>query len=537
MAHTPDDHSRYGTNIATVLKPVKAVELSEVPGIIAGLRTAFGSDRTLSREWRIQQLKAVIRMINECKKDLCEAMLKDLHKSAFEGYVTELELVLSEAQVAIAHLDEWMTPKKTSNSALNIPCWSTTQHDPLGLVFVMGAWNYPVQLALAPLVGAIAGGNCVVIKPGSYSVAVSNCLARIIPKYMDSKCIRVIEGNRHMTTALLKERFDKIFFTGSGFVGRIVALAAAEHLTPCVLELGGKSPFIIDRSANLVHASERLVWGSFLNGGQTCVRPDFVMVHKDVADAFFKHVQTTLIKFYGENPQHTEWFGRCINDSAFKRLIKLMNDNMDLVVVGGDRDASDKYIQPTVYDFGTDLKAFESNPLMQDELFGPLLPCVRYSETEEAVQFVRRLATGKPLALYAFSSDSKFIDTIKTRTTSGGLVINDCLMHLANHALPFGGVGSSGMGSYHGHYSFQCFTHEKAVLQKSSFLDESFLFKPLLAVRFPPYTPFKKFMVKTFSHPVVEKIVNFPIPFVRSLLKLMAVCLVCYALGFRVVRV
>lgn len=533
---TADSTSRYGDKIATKLTALKDIRPSDVPDLVADIRSVFDSERTLSRTWRVQQLKALLRMVEECKKEMCEALQKDLHKSPFEGFVTELGLVESECQVAIAKLDSWMAPTKTSNSALNIPCWSTTQQDPLGVVLIMGAWNYPMQLALAPLVGAIAGGNCVLLKPGSYAVATSNCLARLIPKYMDQKCIRVIEGNRDISSAILKERFDKIFFTGSGYVGRIVARAAAEHMTPTVLELGGKSPCIIDRTANLEHAAERLVWGSFLNGGQTCVRPDFAMVHEDVADKFFQQIQVTMLKFYGPNPKETEWFGRCINQSAFKRLSKLVDDNKERMVVGGQTDANDKYIQPSVFDFGSDMKAFESSGLMRDEIFGPLLPCYRYSDTEEVISFVRRLCTGKPLALYAFGSDPKFAESIKTRTTSGGLIINDCLMHLANHELPFGGVGASGMGHYHGHFSFECFTHKKAVLEKSQFLDQSILFKPLLAARFPPYTPFKQFLVKTFTHPFVEKVVNFPVPFIRTLLKLAVAVAVFYALGFRITR-
>lgn len=463
-------------------------------------------------------------------------MLADLHKSPFEGVVTELALVESEIHTALEKLSTWMTPTKKGNSALNIPCWATTQRDPLGVVLVMGAWNYPMQLSLAPMVGAIAGGNCVVLKPGSYAVHSSNCLARLIPQYLDPACVRVVEGNRTVTSALLKERFDKIFFTGSGFVGRIVARAAAEHMTPCVLELGGKSPCIIDKSANLEHTAKRLCWGTFVNGGQTCVRPDFVMVHADIADDFFTQMQKTVLDFYGAKPEATKWFGRCINEAAFTRLAKLVDENKEKIVVGGATIAEERFIAPTIFDFGADQQAFTDSSLMQDELFGPLLPCVRYTDVDDAVQFVRRLPTGKPLALYAFGSNKRFIETIKIRTTSGGLCINDVLMHLANHELPFGGVGSSGMGAYHGEYSFNCFTHEKAVLQKSQFLDQTPLFKPLLAARFPPYTPFKMFLVKVFGAHVVEKLVNMPVPLVRMLLRLLCLYGAMRLLGFKITR-
>mmetsp|Transcript_5264 Transcript_5264/g.8082 ORF Transcript_5264/g.8082 Transcript_5264/m.8082 type:complete len:539 (+) Transcript_5264:130-1746(+) len=531
-----DRTSRYGDAKPKDFTVEHDIAPEEVAGVVKDMRAVFATERTYSVEWRKQQLRQFKKMIVECEQEMCAAMKTDLHKSGFEGFCTELGLVVSEIDVAISHLDQWMTPNKTSNSALNIPCWSTTQHDPLGVVLVMGAWNYPMQLSLCPMVGALAGGNCVILKPGSYAVSSSNCLARIVKKYLDPECVRVIEGNRKITSALLEQRFDKIFFTGSGYVGRIVLKAAAEHLTPCVLELGGKSPSIIDRSANLQHCVDRLIWGTFLNSGQTCVRPDFVMVHADVADDFFKLVQKTVVKFYGENPQKTEWFGRLINDAAFTRLSKLVNEHADHVVIGGQLDGGDKYISPTVFDFGTDIKAFSETSIMRDELFGPLLPCVRYTNFEDVIKFVRDLHTGKPLALYAFGTDAKFIADIKARTTSGGLVINDCLMHLGNHELPFGGVGASGMGNYHGEYSFKSLTHEKAVLEKSPAIDESILMKPLLQARFPPYTKSKQMLVRLFGTSFSDTLVNLAMPALRTLFKILAIYLIFRKLGFKIVR-
>lgn len=428
-----------------------------------------------------------------------------------------------------------MTPKKTRNSALNIPCWSTTQRDPLGVVLIMGAWNYPMQLSLAPLVGAIAGGNCVVVKPGSYAIESSHALARAISKHLDNSCIKVLEGNREMTNALLNETFETTFFTGSAFVGKIVAQAAASHLRPCVLELGGKSPTIVDKSANLEHAVQRLIWGTFINGGQTCVRPDFVMVHEDVAEKFFKLCKRFVKEFYGDNAQGSEWFGRCINAGAFTRLKALLDASTGKIVCGGKTDASDRYIEPTVIDFGRNLELFARSEIMQDEIFGPLLPCVRFSELESAIQFIRNLNTGKPLALYCFATNAKVIKQVKERTTSGGLVINDCLMHLANHELPFGGVGNSGMGGYHGERSFNAFTHEKAVLEKSSSLDESIFFKFLLSARFPPYTPLKTALVKMFSLHWVSDAVNVPVPLFRTAVKAVVAYAALRALGVSLV--
>lgn len=533
---TPDRVSRYGDAKPTEVSSEEQVTPGDVANIVKGMKAVYATEKTFSREWRLQQLKQMAKMMDECEGELCAAMQADLHKCPFEGYATEIGVIKSELAHALDHLDEWMKPTKAQNSALNIPCWATTQRDPLGVVLIMGAWNYPMQLTLAPLVGAIAGGNCVVIKPGSYAVASSNALARVIKRYMDPECIRVIEGNRSITSALLEQRFELIFFTGSGYVGRIVAKAAAEHLTPCVLELGGKSPCIVDRSADIEHTVQRLVWATFVNGGQTCVRPDFCMVHEDIAMEFFAQMQKTVREFYGTDPKQTEFFGRLINSSAYKRLSALVNENKDRLVIGGDMDESERYIAPSVFDFGSDMEAFSSSGLMQDELFGPLLPCYRYKNLEEVITFTKNLITGKPLALYAYGSNSHFINQIKTRTTSGGLCINDSVMHLVNHDLPFGGVGSSGMGSYHGERSFNCFTHEKAVLEKSQVLDQSILFKPLLQARFPPYNSYKKTLVRFFSEPIIEKIVNFPIPALRALFKLLILLAVARVLGFKVVR-
>jgi aldehyde dehydrogenase (NAD+) len=462
-------------------------------------------------------------------------MKADLHKSPFESWATEISLVVSECEEALAHLDEWMAPQATKTSALNWPAGSYTQHDPLGVIHVMGAWNYPVQLTLAPVVGAIAGGNCVLIRPGSYAVQTSHAICRLVDKYLDKECIRVAEGDRHLTNKILQERFDLIVFTGSEFVGKLVQEAAAKHLTPTILELGGKSPTIVDRSAHLTHAAERIVWATFLNSGQTCVRPDFCLVHEEVADDFFKIVKATIQKFYTKSAKDTEYYGRLINPKAFERLADLVEKSKQALVSGGEMDAVEKYIEPTVFDFGSDLEKFATQPIMQDELFGPLLPVARYKKIEDVVSFVRQLPTGKPLALYCYARDKEVIDTISHRTTSGGLCINDCVMHLANHELPFGGVGRSGMGKYHGHHSFKSFTHEKAVLRKYPVVDEAPVMKQLLAARFPPYSSFDQFAVKMFGTRAMMLAVNLPfgklISFVKKLIVLLVLGRIC---GYKV---
>lgn len=531
------DQSRYGAAKHTTFGNAEscAVSAADIPEVVQEMRQVFAADRTLSRSWRMTQLEGMLRLCREGRGELQDAMKKDLGKSGFEAIVTEIGQVEAECVEAIAHLDEWMTPKSTKTSALNWPAGSYTVHDPLGVVLVMGAWNYPVNLTLCPVVGALAGGNCVLVRPGSYAVETSHTLCRLLHKYMDRDCVRVAEGDRTLTAVILEQKFDKIFYTGSGFVGKIVAEAAAKHLTPVALELGGKSPAIVDKSAHLVHAAQRLVWATFLNSGQTCVRPDFCLVHKDVADEFLRVLKDTVQDFYSKDPKSTEWFGRIINKKAFDHLVELMTKSKDNLAFGGDSDAAQRYIQPSVFDFGSDLKAFNNQPLMSEELFGPLLPVCRFEKIEEAIDFARNLRTGKPLALYIYARDNKVIDAVTRRTTSGGLCINDSIMHLSNHELPFGGVGESGMGAYHGHYSFKAFTHEKAVLQKYPGLDQLPLLSPLLAARFPPYTSLKKFIIFLFSQRLVAEAVNVPLGDIkRFLMKLLALVFAFRMAGYRV---
>jgi len=504
-----DRYEKWGKKSAFGKPHSGSLGAADIVPAMEALRRTFASEHTFSKEWRVGQLHALRRLLREGNQELCDAMYEDLHKSAFEAYSTEMGLVEKEIETALSHLGEWMAPHYTDTAALNTAARSYTVHDPLGVVLIMGPWNYPVQMCFAPLVGAIAGGNCALLKPGSYAPATSHVISRLVQQYLDPAAIVVAEGDREVTTALLDQRFDKIFFTGSGFVGKIILQAAAKHFTPCLLELGGKSPAIVDRSADLGHAARRLVWGTFINGGQTCIRPDFLLVHEAVAEPFLKLLKATIKEFYGADPQKSEWFGRCVNERAFKRLEAIVRGAPPSVVYSGGRtDAAERYIEPTVLDYGGDWRAFSSCEAMQDELFGPILPVCRYSDLEAVVSFVKALPTGKPLALYCFATDSAVVEDVKRRTTSGGLCINDCVMHIANHDLPFGGVGASGMGSYHAHRSFLAFTHEKAVLSRSPAVDEYTVLKPLLAARFPPYAPHKQFLVKLFGMWTFDKAVN-----------------------------
>jgi len=529
-----NDRSRYGNAKPTDIRGELAAE--DVPAMVEEVKAVFASERTFSKSWRKAQLRQFKKMMVEGEKEICAAMKLDLGKAPFEGFATEIGLVISEVDTALAKLDEWMTPVKVGNSALNVPAWSTLERDPLGVILILGAWNYPCQLLLAPLVAAIAGGNCVILKPGSYAVNTSHALAKIVPQYLDNDCIKIVEGNRSMTSALLKQQYGKIIFTGSAYVGKVVARAAAETLTPTVLELGGKSPAIVDRSADIEHAAQRLVWGTFLNGGQTCVRPDFAMIHQDIADKFLAKMIECLKQFYGQDPKESEWFGRIINESAFERLCNLIHHEKSRVIVGGETRSEDRFVSPTIFDFGTDFEAFKKSELMHDEIFGPLLPVYRYSSQEQCVQFCRNLPTGNPLALYVYGTDQKFIDTFRTRTTSGSFTANDNLMCLINHELPFGGVGNSGMGNYHGKFGFDTCTHLKAVLQKSPMLDQSILFKPLLQMRFPPYSKFQQSIVRLFGNHSIEAIINLPVPAIQMALKILAAYVIMRLLGLNIVR-
>eukprot|EP00009_Paramoeba_aestuarina_P002800 CAMPEP_0201522466 /NCGR_PEP_ID=MMETSP0161_2-20130828/17572_1 /ASSEMBLY_ACC=CAM_ASM_000251 /TAXON_ID=180227 /ORGANISM="Neoparamoeba aestuarina, Strain SoJaBio B1-5/56/2" /LENGTH=509 /DNA_ID=CAMNT_0047921315 /DNA_START=111 /DNA_END=1640 /DNA_ORIENTATION=+ len=445
------------------------------------VRSSFNSGKTRSAEWRKSQLEAFLKMMREEREAMQAALLKDLHKSNAEAFFTELNLVEAEIVHMLDHLSTYMEPTKKSTDILNFPGWSYIYKDPLGVCLIVGAWNYPIQLTLLPLVGCIAAGNCAIVKVPSknYSAESSKTMAQIASKYLDRDCIRFVEGDRNETQAVLSHRYDLIFFTGGQFVGKMVAEAAAKHLTPTVLELGGKSPCIVDASADLDVAARRVAWGTFVNSGQTCLRPDYLLVHEDVAEHFYKKLERTVKDFYTSNPQQTEFFGRVINTRAHKRLSQLVEDSKPYIRFGGDLDESDKYVAPTLIDFGTDEEKFASSSVMADEIFGPLLPALRFKDVNQVIKFIT--ARDKPLGLYVFTTDDTFRDRILTETTSGVANVNDCMMNMTNEDLPFGGVGKSGMGAYHGEESFMTFSHRKSVLMKTNFAD--------LPVRYPPYNP------------------------------------------------
>ncbi|MFH9414224.1 aldehyde dehydrogenase family protein [Streptomyces rochei] len=426
--------------------------------VVARLRATFRTGRTKPVEWRTGQLRRLRALLTENGSDLEAALHADLGKSAAEAQRTEIGFTVREIDHTLDHLADWLRPEPAPVPAhLGADATAWTQYDPLGVVLVIAPWNYPAQLLLAPVVGALAAGNAVVAKPSELAPATSAALARLLPRYLDTDAVAVVEGGVPETTALLAERFDHIFYTGNGAVGRIVMRAAAEHLTPVTLELGGKSPAFVDRDADLDTVAARLVAGKFLNAGQTCVAPDYVLTDPETAAALEPALVRAVEAQYGTDPARSTEYARIVNERHFDRLTGLLDSGR--VVVGGGSDRSRKYLAPTVLaDVAPDA------PVMREEIFGPILPIVTVPGLDEAIDFVND--RDKPLALYVFSESDGTRERFAAETSSGGLGHGLPLAHLTVSDLPFGGVGESGMGNYHGRYSIETFSHRKAVLKK-----------------------------------------------------------------------
>jgi aldehyde dehydrogenase (NAD+) len=448
------------------------------------LRVTFDTGRTRPVEWRKAQLHALKQLLSEGEGELVAALGRDLGKSALEGFVTEIALVRAEIDETLQHLDAWLRPERVHLPVKQQPGKARIHRDPLGVVLIIGPWNYPVQLVLAPLVGALAAGNCAVLKPSEVSEHSSHALARLVPRYLDPDAVAVVEGGVPETTALLEERWDHIFYTGNGTVGRVVMEAAAKHLTPVTLELGGKSPTIVDRSANLDVAARRIAWGKYINAGQTCVAPDYVLVDRRVEGPLTARLRDAVRAFYGDDPSESPDYGRIVNDRHFARIAGLADgDGAGEVVYGGDRDEAQRYFSPTA------LRGSEpSAAIMQEEIFGPVLPIIAVDDVDAAVEFVN--AREKPLALYVFGEDSHVTDHVVASTSAGGVCVNATIFHLAVPGLPFGGVGASGMGAYHGRASFETFSHRKSVLGKPTRIDPS--------LAYPPYRGLKAKLLRRF---------------------------------------
>ena len=440
------------------------------------LRASFESGRTRSYEWRVKQLDGLLALLCEREQDILAALQEDVGKTPFDAWSAEIADTKSGLIHLKKNLRRYMKPEKVSTPLALQPGSSRVVREPLGVVLVISAWNYPLALAISPLAGALAAGNCAVLKPSEVAARTSALLAELLPRYLDGACTKVIEGSVPETTMLLEQRFDHIFYTGSTSVGRVIMAAAAKQLTPVTLELGGKSPCIVDMNCDLRVAARRVAWGKFYTTGQTCIAPDYVLCHTAVYDAFVAQLLATIREFWGDDPKTHPDYGRVVNVRHHRRLMGLLPGS-GVVAGGGVGDEHERYIAPTVLiDVPPDAK------VMGEEIFGPILPVLKIDNIDQAIRFINDRP--KPLALYLFSSDERSYEAVVQRTSSGGMVHNHALVHFTVPGLPFGGVGESGMGAYHGRQSFETFSHRKAVLKKSTAMDVS--------LPYPPYTETKR---------------------------------------------
>lgn len=437
--------------------------------VIERQRAFFQTGATRPPEFRRAQLRKLEQAIASHERQLFDALHGDLRKSPHEAYATEVGLVLSELRHASRRLPAWMKPQRRRTPLLAWPGRSFIQPEPYGVALIMGPWNYPFQLLLAPLVGAIAAGNCAVLKPSELAPRTAAAVAELLMTTFAAEFVTVVQGDRDAAEALLHEKFDTIFFTGSTPVGRAVMAAAARHLTPTTLELGGKCPCLVCADAPLETTARRIVWGKFLNAGQTCVAPDFVLVERRVRDGLIAAMQQALREFYGDDPQRSADYSRIVNRRHFDRLIGLLIGGQ--IVHGGQQDVSDLYLAPTILT-GVTWDA----PVMQEEIFGPILPVLEFDHLDEVLPSLRARPT--PLALYLFTRDHATQDRVLAETRSGGLCVNDTVMHIVGKELPFGGLGESGLGAYHGQASFDCFSHRRSVLRRSFAFDSKFRYPP-----------------------------------------------------------
>ena len=431
-------------------------------------RAYFQSGKTLDLRFRKDMLRALQGAIKQYEKPLTDALWQDLHKSYEESYIAEVSILLGEIRTHIRNVGKWTRPQRRPTPMKLFPSRSKIISEPLGTALIISPWNYPVQLLLTPLVGVISSGCTAVLKPSPYVPEVSDVIEKMIRDTFPEEYVAVVQGDRDVNTALLEQRWDMIFFTGSPSFGRAVMAAAAKNLTPVVLELGGKSPCIIDKDADIEVAAKRVAWGKSLNAGQTCIAPDYLMLHKNIKDKFLSELEKAFGELLGDDPQKSEHFVRIVNDAAFERLKGYLADGE--VVFGGKTDKDERYFSPTVLDHVS-----PDSPVMQEEIFGPIFPVQTFSSLDEVIRFVSMRE--KPLALYYFGSQG---DKVLKHTTSGGSCINDVIMHIANENVPFGGVGMSGMGSYHHKRTFDVFTHYRSVISTPTWIDLPFRYMPYM---------------------------------------------------------
>jgi aldehyde dehydrogenase (NAD+) len=458
--------------------------VERIPEIVNELQTGFRAGVLRDIESRRIQLRRLREMFVEQEDRLIDALVADVGKPRIEAYTTEIAFTINEIDHTLKHLDSWTKPDKVKVPLTFKPGTATLRPEPLGTVCIIAPWNYPVQLLFAPLVPALAAGNTAVLKPSEVTPSVSALVEELVPRYFEASTVAVVTGAVEETTALLEQRFDHIFYTGNGKVARIVMRAAAEHLTPVTLELGGKSPAIVAADANIEVAAKRIAWAKFLNAGQTCVAPDYVLVEEQAEDQFIAALVDAVTSFYGSDPRQSNDYARIVDERHHDRLTKLLDDGgFDSTVIGGTGDRGSRYLAPTV------LAGVKPDAaVMAEEIFGPILPVLTVGDIDEAIRFVNDRE--KPLALYAFSSDDDTLEHVVANTSAGGVTLNHAVLHLAVPDLAFGGVGESGMGSYHGKPGFDTFSHVKAVLDKPT--------RPDPALMYPPYTSTKQKIIRTF---------------------------------------
>jgi aldehyde dehydrogenase (NAD+) len=455
----------------------------DIEKLVSTQKNFFFEGSTKEVKTRINYLKRLYKEIVDSEPEILKALEKDLGKSVTEAYMCEIGMTLSELSFQIKHIKKWSKPKTHPTALANFHGKSFTIREPYGCVLVMSPWNYPFMLSMEPLIGAVAAGNCCIVKPSAYSPATSAVINKIITNVFPAEYVAVVEGGRNENSQLLNQRFDYIFFTGSVNVGKEVMASASKNLTPVTLELGGKSPCIVDENCNIKLAATRIVFGKYLNCGQTCVAPDYILVHQKIKSQFILEVKNQISKMYTEDPLTNASYGKIINEKHFERIISLLDK--DKIIVGGNYNKETLQIAPTVMDNIT-----LDDPVMGQEIFGPIMPLITYNSIEEADAYISSME--KPLALYIFSNSKNFQKHFLNKFSYGGGCINDTIIHLATSHMPFGGVGNSGMGSYHGKYSFDTFTHEKSIIKKYCWMD--------LPIRYQPYKSIYLKLIRLFLH-------------------------------------
>lgn len=441
---------------------------NKLHSILSKQKVFFATHTTKSVDFRINQLKKLKSVIISNEPAISKALFKDLRKSEQEAYLTEISIVKQEIDYHISNLREWSQIKRVHTPIHLLPSKSRIQYEPLGLALIIAPWNYPFQLLFNPLIGSISSGCTTILKPSPYTPSIASLMDKMIKETFDENYVAIVHGGKEENELLLKNRFDIIFFTGSPSLGKVVMRAAAEYLTPVILELGGKSPCIVDESANIEITAKRIAWSKSINAGQTCIAPDYLLVHESIKEKLISKIEIEFKEMFGVNCQESKFYPRIVNQKAIERLKKLMLNGR--IRFGGEIDESDKYISPTIID-----NIEEDFPIMKEEIFGPLLPVITFKNIQESIDFINK--NEKPLALYIYSN-SKIAKEVLLKTSSGGACINDGLMHIANHNLPFGGVGNSGMGSYHGHKSFLAFSNEKTYVSSPTLIDVPFKYVP-----------------------------------------------------------